>query len=183
MGNDLTGAIPNQLGRLSKLTKLLLGSNSLSGTIPPGISGLSDLSMLRLDENSLTGSIPASLLDIGHLFYLGLSNNNFSGCEPAGLRGLASHHDLESLGLPLCSTPTPTATATATPLNALGQQSIETIATPVPVNNRAISSLTLTSNQPGVIQVSWDAPTEVPDDYRVVWAKTGEAFPPPVASP
>ena len=178
MGNDLSGSIPNQLGRLSKLTKLLLGSNSLSGTIPPGISGLSDLSMLRLDENSLTGSIPASLLDIGHLFYLGLSNNNFSGCEPAGLRGLASHHDLESLGLPLCSTPTPTATATATPLNALGQQSIETIATPVPVNNRAISSLTLTSNQPGVIQVSWDAPTEAPDDYRIVWAKTGEAFPP-----
>ena len=35
----------------------------------------------------------------------------------------------------------------------------------------------MTSNQPGVIQVSWDAPTEAPDD-RIVWAKTGEAFPP-----
>ena len=178
MGNDLTGSIPNQLGRLSKLTKLLLGTNSLSGTIPPGISGLSNLSMLRLDYNNLTGSIPASLLDIGHLFYLGLSDNNFSGCEPAGLRGLASHHDLAVLGLPLCSTPTPTVAASATQPGALGQQSIETIATPVPVNNGAINSLTLTSNQPGVIQVSWDAPTEAPDDYRIVWAKTGEAFPP-----
>ena len=173
MGNDLTGSIPNRLGNLSKLTKLLLGTNSLSGTIPPGISGLSNLSMLRLDYNSLTGSIPASLVDIGHLFYLGLSDNNFR-CEPAGLRAMASHHDFES-GLPRCST-TPTATATATSLSALGQQSIETIATSVPVNNRAINSLTLTSNQPGVLLVSWDVPTEVPDDYRVVWAKTGEPF-------
>ena len=178
MGNDLTGSIPNQLGRLSKLTMLLLGTNSLGGTIPPGISGLSNLSMLRLDYNNLTGSIPASLLDIGHLFYLGLSNNYFSGCEPAGLRGLASHHDLADLGLPHCSTPTPTVAASATQPGALGQQSIETIATPVPVNNGAINSLTLTSNQPGVLLVSWDAPTDTPDDYRIVWAKTGEAFPP-----
>ena len=153
MGNDLTGSIPNQLGNLSKLTELLLGTNQLSGTIPPVLSSLSNLSILRLDYNDLTGSIPASLVDIGHLFYLGLSHNNFSGCEPAGLRALASHHDLADLGLPRCSS------ATSTPI-------------------ATVNSLTLTSNQPGVLLVTWDAPADTPDDYRVVWAKTGESFPP-----
>ncbi len=153
IGNDLTGSIPNQLGNLSKLTKLLLGTNQLSGTIPPVLSSLSNLSILRLDYNDLTGSIPASLVDIGHLFYLGLSENNFSGCEPAGLRALASHHDLADLGLPRCSS------ATSTPI-------------------ATVNSLTLTSNQPGVLLVTWDAPADTPDDYRVVWAKTGESFPP-----
>ena len=43
----------------------------------------------------------------------------------------------------------------------------------------AISALTLTSDSPGVLDVSWDAPTgAAPTDYRVNWARSGEDYPP-----
>ena len=32
------------------------------------------------------------------------------------------------------------------------------------------------SNQPGVLTVSWDAPTDTPIDYRISWARVGENF-------
>ena len=32
------------------------------------------------------------------------------------------------------------------------------------------------SNQPGVLEASWDVPSETPRDYRVSWAKVGESF-------
>ena len=43
----------------------------------------------------------------------------------------------------------------------------------------AISALTLTSDTPGVLDVSWVAPTgAAPTDYRVNWARSGEDYPP-----
>ena len=41
----------------------------------------------------------------------------------------------------------------------------------------AISGLTLTSDAPGTLHVSWDAPGAVPTDYRVNWARSDETFP------
>ena len=42
----------------------------------------------------------------------------------------------------------------------------------------AISALTLTSDTPGVLDVSWEAPTgAAPTDYRVNWARSGEDYP------
>ena len=34
----------------------------------------------------------------------------------------------------------------------------------------------LSSDEPGTLDISWDEPTPAPDDYRVVWARTGEQF-------
>ena len=43
----------------------------------------------------------------------------------------------------------------------------------------AISALTLTSDTPGVLDASWDAPTgAAPTDYRVNWARSDEDYPP-----
>ena len=44
-------------------------------------------------------------------------------------------------------------------------------------NTKAIGAVQLESNQPGVLEVSWDAPTETPLDYRINWARVGENFP------
>ena len=50
---------------------------------------------------------------------------------------------------------------------------------PVQQDDGAISALTLTSDTPGVLDVSWDAPTgAAPTDYRVNWARSGEDYPP-----
>ena len=40
----------------------------------------------------------------------------------------------------------------------------------------AITGLTLTSDAPGTLTVSWDAASPVPTDYRVDWAKSTEDY-------
>lgn len=44
-------------------------------------------------------------------------------------------------------------------------------------SSRAISGLRVNSSQPGVLEVSWDAPADPPLDYRLTWARVGESFP------
>ena len=41
----------------------------------------------------------------------------------------------------------------------------------------AISGLALTSDSPGALAVSWDAPDLAPTDYRVNWARADESYP------
>ena len=36
-------------------------------------------------------------------------------------------------------------------------------------NTRATSNLALSSPNPGGLVITWDAPSEAPDDYRVTW--------------
>ena len=43
-------------------------------------------------------------------------------------------------------------------------------------NNGTITGLTLTSDTPGTLTVSWDTTSPVPTDHRVDWAKTGEDY-------
>ena len=43
-------------------------------------------------------------------------------------------------------------------------------------NNGAITGLTLTSDTPGTLTVSWDTTSPTPTDHRVDWAKTGEDY-------
>ena len=40
----------------------------------------------------------------------------------------------------------------------------------------AITGLTLTSDAPGTLTVSWDAASPTPTDYRVDWAKSTEDY-------
>ena len=42
--------------------------------------------------------------------------------------------------------------------------------------NGAITGLTLSSDSPGTLVVSWDMPSPAPSDYRVDWAKSGESY-------
>ena len=41
----------------------------------------------------------------------------------------------------------------------------------------AVSGLTLTSDSPGTLAMSWDVPDQTPTDYRVNWGKSAEDFP------
>ena len=53
--NQLTGAIPSELGRLSNLRGLQLMVNELSGEIPASLGDLPYLQGLILWKNQLTG--------------------------------------------------------------------------------------------------------------------------------
>ena len=50
------------------------------------------------------------------------------------------------------------------------------IATVQAESHGAITGLTLTSNAPGTLTVSWDAVSPTPTDYRVDWAKSDEDY-------
>lgn len=83
-GNDLSGTIPNTLGKVG-LKLLYLGSNKLSGTLPASIAE-NPLIGLTLDLNKLTGSIPSEFGKIGSQFMvISASFNDFSGIFPSGL--------------------------------------------------------------------------------------------------
>jgi Leucine-rich repeat (LRR) protein len=94
--NNLSGAIPPELGGLSNLQGLSLSGNQLSGAIPPELGGLSELQSLSLGNNQLSGGIPPELGDLSNLEYLYLTLNQLSGAIPPELGDLSN---LEILAL------------------------------------------------------------------------------------
>ena len=44
-------------------------------------------------------------------------------------------------------------------------------------NVRAIGAVRVENSQPGILELSWDPPTETPLDYHVSWALAGEDLP------
>lgn len=85
----LTGSIPPELGNLTALDKLRLGSNRLTGNIPPELGNLINLRELDLGSNALTGSIPAELGRLTNLQTLELARNGLEGIVPAELGSLS----------------------------------------------------------------------------------------------
>ena len=53
---------------------------------------------------------------------------------------------------------------------------VATVTVLAPSDPRGIGEISLTSTQPGTIEITWDAPGEAPRDYRVAWAEVGESF-------
>ncbi len=86
--NRLNGSIPPELGNLSNLQLLYLGSNQLSGSIPPELGNLGNLVDLSLNSNQLTGSIPPELGNLSNLEVLSLGKNKLIGSIPVELGNL-----------------------------------------------------------------------------------------------
>ena len=96
--NELTGVIPPELGRLTDLEMLELASNQLRGAIPAELGRLTQLERLRLDQNQLSGAIPGELGRLAKLRSLSLDNNQLSGPIPSALGGLANLENLDLSG-------------------------------------------------------------------------------------
>ena len=93
--NQLSGVIPAELGSLASLQSLELNSNQLSGTIPPELGGLANLQRLDLSSNQLSGSIPPQLAALANLQWLYLGENQLSGSIPPQLAALANLQRLD----------------------------------------------------------------------------------------
>ena len=50
--NELSGVIPESLGKLTQLTQIQLQDNHLSGTLPPAVLNLPHLKVLRVAVNA-----------------------------------------------------------------------------------------------------------------------------------
>ncbi len=94
--NQLTGSIPPELGKLSKLIELSLWGNQLTGPIPPELGSLSELGALELAGNQITGPIPLELGGLTNLWDLLLGGNRLTGPIPSWVANLSN---LEALYL------------------------------------------------------------------------------------
>jgi Leucine-rich repeat (LRR) protein len=91
--NQLNGAIPTELGQLSRLKKLFLDFNQLSGPIPAELSDLINLEDIRLSANQLSGPIPPELGNLIKLKRLYLYKNQLCGKIPEALMNLTALYD------------------------------------------------------------------------------------------
>lgn len=74
--NKLTGALPSEIGKLTKL-KILNASNNLMTGVPAEVGHLPNLEILDLSNNKLTG-LPNELGQLTNLKMLNLSGNDYS---------------------------------------------------------------------------------------------------------
>ncbi len=84
-GNAVTGPIPTELASLSQLEELDLRYNTLTGPIPPELGSLQQVKRLILRGNSLTGPIPSELGSLPKLEWLILDSNSLTGSIPPEL--------------------------------------------------------------------------------------------------
>ncbi|KAJ9540630.1 hypothetical protein OSB04_027136 [Centaurea solstitialis] len=93
--SELSGNLPNQLGKLTHLVHLNLGVNNLVGAIPNSIGQLSFLRSLYLSHNQLNGSLPDSLGQLLKLEQLDLAYNQLTGSIPSSLGQLSKLNSLD----------------------------------------------------------------------------------------
>ncbi|KAF4392650.1 hypothetical protein F8388_003070 [Cannabis sativa] len=83
-GNELTGEIPPEIGKMKNFSMLHLGYNRFNGKLPSEIENL-PLVVLNITRNNFSGEIPTEIGNLQCLQNLDLSYNNFSGVFPTSL--------------------------------------------------------------------------------------------------
>ena len=102
-GNNLTGSLPVELGKLGSLTRLALNRNAITGAIPSQLGSLPVLSIIGIARNDLSGNLPAELGNLSGLTRLSLHDNTaLSGALPSGFTGLSSLQRLAIANTGIC---------------------------------------------------------------------------------
>ncbi|KAK9008164.1 hypothetical protein V6N11_075066 [Hibiscus sabdariffa] len=94
-GNQLTGEVPSDIGKMQHFSVLDFGSNEFNGELPIEMEKL-PLVVLNISRNRFSGPIPTEIGNIKCLQDLDLSLNNFSGIFPEQLGMLT---DLSSFNI------------------------------------------------------------------------------------
>lgn len=85
---SLYGILPNTIGQLLNLLGIGIGNCALTGTIPNTIGNCALLEFLNLPQNNLTGPIPPEIGNLDNLLFLDLHDNQLSGTIPPELGNL-----------------------------------------------------------------------------------------------
>ncbi|KAF2285218.1 hypothetical protein GH714_039037 [Hevea brasiliensis] len=104
--NNLTGTIPDDFGKLQKLSLLKLFYNQLSGVaafdnnlngeLPESLGNCSSLLIVSVSRNAFSGNIPVGLWTAFNLTYLTLSDNLFMGELPNEVSGNLSRLEISN---------------------------------------------------------------------------------------
>jgi len=82
--NNLTGALPSQIGQLKNLMKLDASNNQMTG-IPAEVGQLSKLQELNYSNNLITG-LPNEIANLKNLKIFNLTGNQYSKQDLAGIK-------------------------------------------------------------------------------------------------
>lgn len=80
--SGLTGPIPSEIGNLTKAWYLGFSQCNLTGTIPKEMGRIKDLNTLNLCENKLEGEVPKELCELTGLHSINLGGNRLTGTLP-----------------------------------------------------------------------------------------------------
>ncbi|XP_020591560.1 probable LRR receptor-like serine/threonine-protein kinase At4g20940 [Phalaenopsis equestris] len=94
--NLFHGEIPKDFGKLQSIQNLSFAGNNFSGSLPDSIGDIDSVRSLDMSHNHLSGSLPSSLKALKSLLSLNLSFNEFEKGIPTGLDVISS---LESIDL------------------------------------------------------------------------------------
>ncbi|KAI4321801.1 hypothetical protein MLD38_035141 [Melastoma candidum] len=83
LGNRFSGTIPKEIGDISTLEELVLNDNLLQGSLHPNLGKLSRLRRLVLSGNNFTGTIPESFSHLQNLTEFRIDGNSLSGKIPS----------------------------------------------------------------------------------------------------
>ncbi|KAM3306380.1 hypothetical protein P3S67_013250 [Capsicum chacoense] len=86
--HQLSGSLPNYLGKVTSLREIHMGSNILSSNILPSLGNLNDLVVLDLLSNNMVGSLPQEIGNLMAATLIDLSMNQFSNGIPREIGGL-----------------------------------------------------------------------------------------------
>ncbi|XWS59373.1 hypothetical protein CRYUN_Cryun08bG0116000 [Craigia yunnanensis] len=86
-GNQLSGEVPPDIGKMQHFSVLHLGCNKFNGKLPTEIGQL-PLVVLNVSWNKFSGQIPMEIENSRCLQNLDLSHNNFSGTLPTNFNHL-----------------------------------------------------------------------------------------------
>ncbi|OVA14369.1 Armadillo [Macleaya cordata] len=82
LGNNIEGSIPKEIGDIVTLENLILQDNRLGGPLPPELGKLSRLRRLLLAGNNFTGSLPKTFADLKNFVDFRIDGTNISGRIP-----------------------------------------------------------------------------------------------------
>lgn len=97
-GNQLTGAIPSEIYKLSNLKQLYMDNNLFTGSIASMIGQMVNLEQFHGASNMLTGNIPTELGALSSLEQLDLELNYLSGNLPISFDNLTGLNKLSLKG-------------------------------------------------------------------------------------
>lgn len=88
--NNLSGALPQEIGFLAELKVLKLGFNKLRGTLPSSVGSMIDLEEIFLFDNAFDLPIPDTVVNLKKLRILSLASNNIPGEIPKRIGQLSA---------------------------------------------------------------------------------------------
>lgn len=105
--NQLDGPLPANLGRLSRLRRLLLSANNFTGTIPETFGNLKNLTDFRIDGNAISGKMPDFIGNWTELTRLDMQGTLMQGPITRAISQLTNLSEMRILGLSGSSTKFP----------------------------------------------------------------------------